>query len=108
VLAFDAWSGFGGLWGLALPLFCFVAANGLIVANAIAGALGFFPERAGAVSALIGAAQYGSGMIGASLVGLFADGTPWPLGWVIALAGVGSLLCAVMLVPLQALSRPAK
>ena len=65
----------------------------------IAGALAGFPDRAGAVSALVGAIQYGSGIVGSALVGAFADGTPWPMGWVIALAGIGSLLCARLLIP---------
>ena len=46
--------------------------------------------------------QYGSGIVGSALVGAFADGTPWPMGWVIALAGIGSLLCARLLVPAHA------
>lgn len=86
-----AWSGVGGLFGLALPLFFFASATGFIVANSIAGALNDFPQQAGAVSALIGALQYGSGIIGSGLVGACADGTPWPMGWVIALAGLGCL-----------------
>ena len=77
--------------------FLFVSAAGLIVANSITGALAGFPEHAGTVSALVGAIHYGSGIIGSALV--FADGTPWPMGWVIALAGIGSLLCARLLVP---------
>lgn len=93
-LAVAAWSGWGGLWGLAVPLFGFIAAAGFIVANSIAGALAGFPERAGAVSALVGAIHYGSGIIGSALVGACADGTPWPMGWVIGLAGLGSLACA--------------
>jgi MFS transporter, DHA1 family, multidrug resistance protein len=102
LLAVAAWTGWGGLWGLAVPLFLFVSATGFIVANSIAGALADFPERAGAVSALVGAIHYGSGIIGSALVGAFADGTPWPMGWVIALAGIGSLLCARLLVPAAA------
>jgi len=89
-----AWFDIGGVWGLAIPLLVFVAANGFIVANSIAAALDRFPDRAGAVSALVGALQYGSGIIGSALVGLFADGTPFPMACVIALAGVGSLICA--------------
>ena len=84
----------GGLMGLAVPLFVFVAMAGFIVANSIVGALGGFPHRAGAVSALVGAIQYGSGIIGSALVGAFGDGTPWPMGWVIALTGIGSTACA--------------
>ena len=55
LLAIDAWTGWGGLPGLVIPLFLVVSAAGVIVANSIAGALGTFPARAGAVSALIGA-----------------------------------------------------
>jgi DHA1 family bicyclomycin/chloramphenicol resistance-like MFS transporter len=98
VLAITASTDWGGLWGLVIPLFVFIASTGFIVANSISGALSGFPERAGAVSALVGAIQYGSGIIGSALVGALADGTPRPLGWVIAFAGAGSLLCAWTLV----------
>ncbi|AMP39320.1 MULTISPECIES: multidrug effflux MFS transporter [Ralstonia solanacearum species complex] len=94
LLALDAWADWGGLMGLVLPLFLFISATGFIVANSIAGALGSFPARAGSVSALIGSLQYGSGIVGSALVGAFANGTPWPMGCVIALAGLGSVLCA--------------
>jgi DHA1 family bicyclomycin/chloramphenicol resistance-like MFS transporter len=99
VLAVAAWTEWGSLAGLVVPLFLFVSAAGFIVANSISGALADFPERAGAVSALVGAIQYGSGILGSALVGIFADGTPRPMGWVIALAGIGSLLCARLLLP---------
>jgi DHA1 family bicyclomycin/chloramphenicol resistance-like MFS transporter len=98
VLAVTAWTGWGGVWGLAIPLFVFVAANGLIVANSISGALADFPDNAGAVSALVGALQYGSGIIGSALVGIFADGTPRPMAWVVAAAGIGSLMCARLVI----------
>ncbi|RJS94444.1 multidrug effflux MFS transporter [Salinisphaera sp. Q1T1-3] len=93
--AVAATTGWGGLWGLALPLFVFVSMTGFIVANAIAGALEDFPHRAGAVSALVGATQYGSGVAGSALVGLLADGTPRPLGLVVAVAATGALLSAI-------------
>ncbi|WP_136513144.1 multidrug effflux MFS transporter [Geomonas edaphica] len=96
---FAAYSGLGGLWGLVMPLFLFASTTGLIVANSITGALADFPQRAGAVSALTGAVQYGSGIFGSGLVGLWADGTPWPLGLVVALSGVGCLLSTVLLLP---------
>jgi DHA1 family bicyclomycin/chloramphenicol resistance-like MFS transporter len=97
IVAIDARTGWGGLIGLAAPLFVFVGLAGFIVANSIAGALANFPERAGSVSALVGAIQYGTGIAGSALVGAFADGTPWPMGWVIALSGIGSALCAWLL-----------
>lgn len=97
VLAVDAATGWGGLAGLAVPLFAFVSATGFIVANAIAGALALFPGRSGIVSALVGSTQYGSGIIGSALVGAFADGTPWPMGWVIAMCGIGCLLSTLLI-----------
>lgn len=93
-----AQSGVGGLWGLVVPLFLFVSSTGLIVANSITGALSDFPQRAGAVSALTGAVQYGSGIFGSGLVGLWADGTPRPLGLIVAASGISCLLSMTLLI----------
>ena len=46
--------------------------------------------------------QYGTGILGSAMVGAFADGSPWPMGWVIALSGIVSMLCAWLLVPAAA------
>ncbi len=83
-------TGWGGLWALAALLFLFVSCSGLIVANSIGGALQDFPARAGAVSALVGALHYGSGIAGSAAVSALADGTPRPLALVTALTGIGS------------------
>jgi DHA1 family bicyclomycin/chloramphenicol resistance-like MFS transporter len=106
VLAVAAWTGWGGLAGLVATLFVFISATGFIVANSIVGALASSPQRAGTISALVGAVQYGSGIIGSALIGVFADGTPWPMGWVIALAGLGSAACAWFLLPAPAVTDP--
>jgi DHA1 family bicyclomycin/chloramphenicol resistance-like MFS transporter len=95
ILALCAWTGWGGLMGLAIPLFFFVSMNGLVVANSITGALAHYPERAGAASALVGALQYGSGIASTVLVGFFADGTPRPMATIIATTGILSFLCAI-------------
>ena len=42
------------------------------------------------MSALVGAIHYGAGVVTAGLVGAFADGTPWSMGWIIAACGVGA------------------
>jgi MFS transporter, DHA1 family, multidrug resistance protein len=97
VLCLDAWTDLAGLWGLVIPMFLFVSATGFIVANTVAGALADFPNRAGAVSALVGSIQYGGGILGSALVGLFADGTPWPMGWIVGLSGIGSILFALLI-----------
>jgi DHA1 family bicyclomycin/chloramphenicol resistance-like MFS transporter len=96
--AFAAFTGFGGLAGIVAPLFLFIAMNGLVIANSIGGAMANYPRRAGTVSALVGALQYGAGIAGSGLLGAFADGTPRPLGAVIALAGLGAAASAWLLV----------
>jgi MFS transporter, DHA1 family, multidrug resistance protein len=96
LVAFVARTGLGGIGGLAGALFLFVAMNGFTNANMVSGALASVLGRVGAASALVGAVQYGGGVLGSALVGAFADGTPWPLGWVVALSGLGTLASALL------------
>lgn len=98
-VAITAYTDWGGLAGLVIPLFLFISCTGLIAANSITGALNLFPEVAGSVSALIGASQFGTGILGSALVGLLSNGTPWPLGASMAFFGLGCMLCAVLLAP---------
>jgi DHA1 family bicyclomycin/chloramphenicol resistance-like MFS transporter len=103
--ALDAWLDWGGLWGLVAPLILFASATGFIVANAIVGALDIYPERAGAASALVGAIQYGSGIVGSASVGYFANGTPLPMALTIACFGFGCLVFSLWLKPGASMSR---
>ncbi|GAB5097797.1 multidrug effflux MFS transporter [Caballeronia sp. HLA56] len=104
-VAITSLTDFGGVAGLVIPLFVFVSLNGFIVANSIAGAMGIFSTRTGAVSALIGAIQYGTGIAGSAVVGALSNGSPFPMGLVIALMGIGS---AVSALGLKKLSRGSK
>ncbi len=88
-------SGWQGVAGLVAVNLGFTAMNGLIAANAVAGALASVKQAAGSASAVVGAMQYGGGMAGAALVAALADGTPGPMGLVVALGGCGSLVCAL-------------
>ena len=94
-------TGLGGWLGLAVATWLFVAMNGLIVANAISGALADFPMRAGAVSALLGAIQYGSGVLGSAASSLLANGTPGPMAWVIVVSGIGCVASGLMVSALK-------
>jgi len=89
----------GGLAGLVVPLMVFASSTGFIVANSIVGAMADFPERAGMISALVGAVQYGCGIFGSGIVGACADGTPRPMGCVIAVTAIISFVCAFFVVP---------
>ncbi|MGE0652368.1 MAG: multidrug effflux MFS transporter [Alphaproteobacteria bacterium] len=72
-------AGLRGWWVIVVPQFVFLIGTGLIMPNAIAGALAPFPEKAGAASALFGFLQQmtGAGMI--ALIGLAADGSERPM-----------------------------
>ncbi len=99
LLAF-AETGFGGLWGFLAPQFVIMASLGFTQPNSGAGALGEDGTRAGAVSALVGAAGFAAGAGFAALAGAFRDGTPRPM----ALVAVGSLVLSM--IALRTLVRP--
>lgn len=83
-----AWTGFGGLLGLLIPLFLLMTANAFIPPNASALALTRHGERAGAAAALIGAVQAGTAGLVAPAVGALG-------GDAFAMAGV--ILASVIL-----------
>ncbi|MGF6372896.1 DHA1 family bicyclomycin/chloramphenicol resistance-like MFS transporter [Paraburkholderia sp. RAU6.4a] len=100
-LIVNAWSGWGGMIGLSVPIFFYMSMNGLIVANSVAGALANFPHKAGSASSLLGAMHYGSGILSAAMVGWFANGKPWTMAWIMGLAGFGSLATSAISVRIR-------
>ena len=92
-LGLVAWR-FGGLVGVAAPVFVFFSMNGVIAASATAAALdGVQPGLAGSAAALIGSLQYGSGIVSSLLLAVLSDGTPQAMVVVMALSGAA---CAAM------------
>lgn len=83
-----AWTGAGGLAGIVVPLFLYMAGLNLIAVNAIALATEDFPYDAGAVTALFGGVQIGLGAVAGIAVGQLHDGTPVPMSAVIAACGL--------------------
>lgn len=85
-------TGWGGLWGLLLPLFGFIASLGFSFPNAVAGAMAHQAERAGSASALLGTIQFGAATIAGSLVGALHAHSAVPMAAVMAACGVLALL----------------
>lgn len=83
----------GGIVATIVSIFLLFSMNGIIAATSTAAALDAVPNIAGSASALIGALQYGSGIISSLLLAAFSDGTPWTMAWIIALF---TLLSAVL------------
>ena len=72
---------------LFLPLlFLALSSNGLIAANASAGALNVDPLRAGAISGLMGGINFGMGALASALAAAMHDGSARPLALNIAVA----------------------
>jgi len=95
--AIDSRFGWGGITGLILPFFIYASMNGFIVANSVAGALAETTTNAGAVSSLIGAMHYGSGIFSAAILGWWSDHTPWPMGATLGMVALAGWLIALRL-----------
>ena len=70
----------------------------MINSNAAAGALEFFPEKAGTASAVFGAVRYGSGAISGVCVGLLYNGTAIPMVAVILVCSIISIIFLLTMV----------
>jgi DHA1 family bicyclomycin/chloramphenicol resistance-like MFS transporter len=90
VLAVDAYTGLGGMWGVLIPLFGVLASFGLVGANTQAAGMSADPLRAGSISALMGGASFAAGSLISALTAVFADGTARPMAGVI----LGSILAS--------------
>jgi MFS transporter, DHA1 family, multidrug resistance protein len=85
-------TGFGGLVGIALPVFITVSLLGVITSNAMSGALATAPGRAGAAAALAGALQFAGGAFSSAFLSWFADGGPRAMSITICAGAVAALL----------------
>lgn len=70
---------------MAACIFVFFSMNGIIAASATAAALDAVPGTAGSASALIGALQYGSGIISSLMLAWLNNGTPWPMAGIMTI-----------------------
>jgi len=80
-------AGVGGVYGLVLPLVFYMIGSGLILPNAMAGAVSPFPTMAATASALSGVLQMGLAALLGLGIALAFDGTALPMTCAIALSG---------------------
>lgn len=97
-LAANAITGFGGLWGIAVPLFVFVASLGFISPNTTVLAMDPFRQIAGAASALLGSLQFVLAFTASAAVSAIPAAGALPMAGVIALCGLLSLAVLLTLV----------
>ena len=77
-------TGWFGIYGLAIPLFLTLGTVGLALPNATAGALEKHAAHAGSASALVGTLQFSCGALAAVAVSVLANQTALPMAAVIA------------------------
>ena len=94
-LVVNAWTGFGGFFGILLPLFCFIACHGFTFPNTTALAMAPHGRVAGSASALLGTVQFLVGAAAGTLVGALGNGTPVPFAAIIAVCAVGALVTSL-------------
>ncbi|GAA5169382.1 multidrug effflux MFS transporter [Pseudonocardia eucalypti] len=96
LLLVTAGTGFGGLYGVAIPLWTVLFFTGLVLPNAPAVALAAHGEAAGTAAALLGAVQFGVGAITSPTVGLLGNDAP-AMGVVMAAGTVVATLFLVLM-----------
>ncbi len=90
-LVFNGATGWGGLWGIVIPVCCYVGQLGMVGANATSHALGFFPANAGTASALAGSLRFGVGALAGVAVNSVPATSALPMAGVMAVCGVLAL-----------------
>lgn len=104
VLLVTTLSGWGGFWGVAVPLFFLLSTVGVAGANTVAGLLDMAPDAAGAASALFGVCQFAVGSVASWCVGVLGGGAV-AMAIVMAISAAGAVAAYIGL--LAAHSRPA-
>ncbi len=90
VMAALSLSGVYTLSAVLVPTFFYMLSAGLVLPNAMAGAIAPFPRMAGSASALMGFIQMGWAAFLGYLVGHLHNGTPAPMAIAMAVAGWGA------------------
>lgn len=88
-----AWSAVVSLPAILVPMVIYMIGMGLVLPNAMAGAIGPFPRMAGAASSLMGFTQYGIASLVGLAVGHAFDRSAVPMVSAIAAMGVATYLC---------------
>ncbi|MBN9427298.1 MAG: multidrug effflux MFS transporter [Burkholderiales bacterium] len=88
--------GFGGLWGVVLPLFVVIACLGLVLPNSTVLCMAPYRNDAGVASGLLGVMQYAVAAVTSALVSALHDGSPRSMALV---AGACAVLGLLLLFP---------
>lgn len=85
-------SGWGGMWGVAVPLWGCLACLGFTFPNSTSAAMAPFGDRAGVASALLGTMQFAIAGTASAVVGHFGGSDPLPMAITITTCAAGAWL----------------
>ncbi len=103
LLLASALTGFGGLWGLLIPLFLLISCMGFVLPNGGASAMVIDLKRSGSTSAFTGSFSFALGATGSAIAGAMYDGSPHPMAIVIT----GALAVGVLVLKFIVRKPPA-
>ncbi|MCW5730045.1 MAG: multidrug effflux MFS transporter [Alphaproteobacteria bacterium] len=91
-MALLSWSGIQSPLAVAGPMLLYGFGNGLIMPNAFAGSMRYYPRIAGAASALAGFLQQAAGAVATTALTLLPQTSSKPLTFQVALSAIGAAL----------------
>ena len=91
VLLGCAVTGFGGVYGIVLPVAVGMGSMGFVMPNSAVGALSRQAAQAGSASALMGTIQFCLAALSGVLVGVLSDGTPVPMAAMMVMGALGAV-----------------
>ncbi|MCH8684220.1 multidrug effflux MFS transporter [Pedomonas mirosovicensis] len=95
----SAATGWGGMWGVLVPMFFVMSTLGFTAPNATALAMGADRSRAGTVSSVVGCLQFTVGALFAAVTGAAYNGTAVPMALGILVAALCSAVLLRRVVP---------
>jgi len=93
-----AMAGIYSVWAVVLPHTLFMVGAGMVLAQAMAGALANFPHMAGAASALFGCMTMASAALTSLVMGQIHEGTSLGMALMMLVTITGALLCYQLMV----------
>lgn len=103
-----AFAGYASVVSVVGPQMLFMVGTGLVLPNAMAGAIGPFPRIAGSASALMGFVQMGTAALIGAAVGHASDGTPRAMAAAVALVALLAVVSYRRLPAVPSASQPAE
>ena len=98
LLLLSGTTGWGGLWGVVVPVVLYIGPMGVVGTNTTSHLLGFFPENAGTAAALAGSFRFAGGALAGMAVNALPATSPLPMTAVMACCGLSALICYTLLV----------